>query len=323
MVERNLNDSLDQQLEQVDECGLLRTAFASSKVAANPVDLDRLIQNDRPKAQPRVENWFASNHLASMAVGICIFAAIGFFFLPSVNNEGSAFAWQDFRQHLENVSSIQFFESESFPGTDQPNEYRRVMILGKHRKRVEQGQPKNKLEQLRDTFKGQMGLETEPAHSILISDLRAGKAVSLEPDEKRCVLYTFQASVDREDKELLKNSGNAHPEVDFYSRLRNVPHDATTVLGKQKIDGREATGFGVECKWGLNSSRSEEYWIDDETLLPLKIVGRITPGKDSRRSAQTWTLTGFKFDQPLDEMLFSTEPPDGFTVEEGSIQGIE
>ena len=28
------------------------------------------------------------------------------------------------------------------------------------------------------------------------------------------------------------------------------------------------------------------------------------------------SLSEFKFDQPLDETLFSTEPPDGFAVEE-------
>ena len=36
-----------------------------------------------------------------------------------------------------------------------------------------------------------------------------------------------------------------------------------------------------------------------------------------------WVLTDFVFDEELDESLFSTEPPAGYTVETGKIIGIQ
>ena len=71
--------------------------------------------------------------------------------------------------------------------------------------------------------------------------------------------------------------------------------------------------------------RSEEYWVDPETRLPVKIVIMIKPSdaKDELHGAQIWTLSGFKFDQPLDEKLFSTDPPEGYLVEEDSVFGLK
>ena len=51
------------------------------------------------------------------------------------------------------------------------------------------------------------------------------------------------------------------------------------------------------------------FWIDQETGLPVRVeivhVGR----------GRTIIMDGFEFDVEFDESLFSTTPPEGYTIE--------
>ena len=110
------------------------------------------------------------------------------------------------------------------------------------------------------------------------------------------------------------SNGSSMPEVNFYRKIREVPAEKAKKLPERTIAGQVAAGFQIvernERPAGTDTWTGT-YWIDPRTKLPLRI-------EFSRRSTDPTMadsesiLTDFVFDAPLDEALFSTNPPAGY-----------
>ena len=72
-------------------------------------------------------------------------------------------------------------------------------------------------------------------------------------------------------------------------------------LGEKMIEGRLAHGFKTE---------TFEVWADKETELPLLIIIQHHNSPEPRRII----MSEFDFTTPLDEALFSTEAPAGYSL---------
>ena len=70
------------------------------------------------------------------------------------------------------------------------------------------------------------------------------------------------------------------------------------------------------------ATRSRTYWGDPETKLPRQIDIEYR-SVDAENGGQAGTITNIVFDAHMDESLFSTDPPKGYTVSKGGYVSFE
>lgn len=140
-----------------------------------------------------------------------------------------------------------------------------------------------------------------PGGTVNISDTDQGKMVSLDPKNKRMTVFN------------LANMAKGKAPTNFFSQLRSQLSDAQkkpgvqhTPLGEKEIGGRRAVGYRIS-----GQAQVITLWGDPKTGLPIRVETRV----DLIPKATT-TWTDFEFNVPVDESLFSTEPPAGYTVVE-------
>jgi outer membrane lipoprotein-sorting protein len=140
--------------------------------------------------------------------------------------------------------------------------------------------------------------EATPAGRVKIVDFQKGKMLLLNTEKKTAKVY----------------EQNIPDEVNIFSEIRKrikqaqqVGDESVEFLGKQKFDGEIAIGYRVREPPG-----DVTVWADAETLLPLRIEYSMTEmvGEES-----SYIITDIAFDVELDESLFSSEIPEGYTVE--------
>ena len=86
---------------------------------------------------------------------------------------------------------------------------------------------------------------------------------------------------------------------------RDRPDVKREPLGKKEIDGHRVVGFHVNTR-GMTLS----LWGDPKTGLPVR--AEMTMAMYAKVKS---TLSDFTFNMAMDESLFSTEPPPGYTVQ--------
>ena len=328
MNKRNPNDEHELQLKQLDADHLLQDALASDPIDGPNVHVDKLISlSKRPKkAAPiaRVNEFWSK--LIPAGIATIVLLAIGLIaFWPGRIDRKQASPATELIERIREVESLSYLITETTDDDDTTSVYRQVYILGKHLKREEVGEKKTIKRRLIDATLQLAGQELPPDFHYFISNAKTGMNVSVRPSTKSFVVLTKQITYNLNTGEEKESDIKPYPEVDFYSQFQEIPADATDDLGEKMIDGRRAIGFGVKKKQRLQE-RSEEYWVDAETKLPLRIVIALTEAQHPAGftlSAQKWVMSDFEFDCQLDESLFSTEPPDGYSVEDSSVMGID
>ncbi len=140
-----------------------------------------------------------------------------------------------------------------------------------------------------------MRMETQVAEggSTTVFDGTRGRMLTLDPARKSAIVFEM-----------------ANPKEDFVTKtvesLRNLPGKDAKPAGKERIGDVEAEGYRV-----VQDGLPVLAWVDPKTRLPLRIdvVARIG---DKEVKA---TLTDFRLDPPLDDALFRTEPPAGYSLQ--------
>ncbi len=86
-------------------------------------------------------------------------------------------------------------------------------------------------------------------------------------------------------------------------RLRSLPAQASRVLGRREIDGRTLDGFVAQ-----EDDATTTVWIDPQTsqLVRAEVEFAGTPDMNV-------ILSDFQLDVPLDDSIFSLEPPQDYT----------
>lgn len=79
-------------------------------------------------------------------------------------------------------------------------------------------------------------------------------------------------------------------------------------LGEQEKDGKVTVGFQVDVSVGVGREFGFTIWADPASKFPVEIEMDVPDGEG------TMVLKNYEFDIELDEELFSTDVPDGYTV---------
>ena len=87
---------------------------------------------------------------------------------------------------------------------------------------------------------------------------------------------------------------------------RDKPDVKREPLGEKDIDGRRVVGFRVNTNGTVMS-----LWGDPKTGLPIRAEMTMAMFANAKM-----TLSDFVFNLDMDESLFSTEPPAGYTVQD-------
>lgn len=98
-------------------------------------------------------------------------------------------------------------------------------------------------------------------------------------------------------------------QLDWLQRLKKAGDSPREELGEKTIDGRAAVGFVTS-----QANQTFTIWVDATTSEIIRIEHDF-PVEGS--SIQRVTMTDFRFNQALDEALFSFEVPQGYTVKQG------
>jgi outer membrane lipoprotein-sorting protein len=190
---------------------------------------------------------------------------------------GASPAFADFIKPILNARSVKFKTTMEHGSTITKAD---VMVLEPYRMREEQ-------------------LDANGITLIAIQDSDTGKILLLFPAQKRAIV----SYVANPKENIPQNFFTT-----FLAQLRDAQDDSCferTPLGEKEIDGRRAIGFRL-----VGYAMVIDLWGDPQTRLPIRAEGR----------AQSWPNIGwiasdFEFNVDLDESLFSTEPPPGYSVE--------
>jgi hypothetical protein len=231
-----------------------------------------------------------------------------------LNSAPRSIAFAQVVDHVQQTKTCQYTETRStIPRGDEPRgptTVAKVMILGRSRERKEwisstAGDP---------LPEGHMW--TQIALGISISDLAAGKLVLLDPKTKTFSETKTILGISPDDGKVHESTVKPVPEVDFYARIREFPADKAERLPEQEVAGKRVIGFRtVETieRAGGAETWTRTYWVDVAANVPVQI--ETTHETTNPRMGQSrWVLSDIVFDEPLDEALFSTDPPEGYAV---------
>jgi len=94
--------------------------------------------------------------------------------------------------------------------------------------------------------------------------------------------------------------------LDWLERLKKLGDQPDEELGEKTVDGRRVTGFVA-----TQGNRTFTIWVDAKT----NEIVRIEYDSPIEGPIQHIVMTDFRFNEPLDESLFSLDAPDGYTVQ--------
>jgi hypothetical protein len=129
---------------------------------------------------------------------------------------------------------------------------------------------------------------------IHIIDMRGEDAITVElkPAEKKAIVTKMIGFGPKNDPDI----------IDMVKRFEQ---ESTERLGTKKVDGKTLQGF----RYKPNEYNDFTVWVDPDTKLPVEIeLKHPTAG-------QTLYMDQFEFDFDLDESAFSTDVPEGYEVE--------
>ena len=137
---------------------------------------------------------------------------------------------------------------------------------------------------------------------VMIYDYGQGKSLTLVPASKQAIVLTMT--------KLPKGKIPIDKDPLGWLRLllldaRDRPDVKREPLGEKDIDGRRVVGFRVNTNGTVMS-----LWGDPKTGLPVRAEVTMAVFANAKM-----TLSDFVFNLDIDESLFSTEPPAGYTVQ--------
>jgi hypothetical protein len=138
---------------------------------------------------------------------------------------------------------------------------------------------------------------------VHIWDGRQGKSLSLLPDQKRATLST-EASTSEHKTPHGAQQDTAAVFRTLLLHACNRPGVKAESLGEKEIDGRRVVGVRITLPVAVMN-----VWGDPKTGLPYRIESTTRMMPDVQ-----FTWSDFEFNVPMEESLFSVEPPAGYRV---------
>ncbi|MBN1362116.1 MAG: hypothetical protein JW993_16090 [Sedimentisphaerales bacterium] len=142
---------------------------------------------------------------------------------------------------------------------------------------------------------------------VVISDLTAGRIVTLMESQKRAVVMEITNVPEDPSENQFNMFGEIRKRI---QEAQDAPDDSVTFLGEQRIEGRTVIGYHVK-----KPAVDLTIWADPETKLPVQLKSVSGP--------TTFTMTDIVFNVDLDESLFDLTIPDDYEVGTLHVDGSE
>ncbi len=137
---------------------------------------------------------------------------------------------------------------------------------------------------------------------IMIFDWGQGKSLTLTPAVKQAVVLTF---VNMPKDKIPKEKDPLGYLRSLLLDARDKPDVKREPLGEKDIDGRRVVGYRIASRGMVVS-----LWGDPKTGEPVRAEMTMAMFGGAKT-----TMSDFAFNVPMDESLFSTDPPAGYTVQ--------
>ena len=162
---------------------------------------------------------------------------------------------------------------------------------------------------------------------IHISDFKNHKLVSLDVKAKTITITDISNNKISVGEGTFVFGKIEPASAELYKELNEIASSTTmTKLPARKIGDKQVVGFVFEKKFEqkveqetFTETLKRIYWVDTSTKLPVRIDCSVTnnhPAAVAQKLVE-WMKYDFVFDAELDPKLFSTETPEGYTVEKG------
>jgi len=147
-----------------------------------------------------------------------------------------------------------------------------------------------------------------PGGAYTVTDLKSGRSMTIFPQQKKVMVIKI-TGLPQGAKDPMSNDSFGELQRRIEELRGSGPKDVEW-LGEKDFDGRPARGFHKRVE-GTDLT----VWADAETCLPVLMEMHYGSGPQQ----YFMTMSNFEFDVPLDPALFSTAVPEGYTVEERSM----
>jgi outer membrane lipoprotein-sorting protein len=114
---------------------------------------------------------------------------------------------------------------------------------------------------------------------------------------------------------LIRGYYNRMP-TNIYQIIRDIRKDEVRKLPAEKIDGKATEVFIAKFKMA-ELEQELKVWVDPKSELPLRLEMTYKVGLKQPEQRAVMDLV---FDQPVDEKLFSTEPPEGYKLRDEGVK---
>lgn len=275
-----------------------------------------VMQDARAEQSHSVASMIMAHRKTTLAAAGCLLVAAAAGWTLLVSGNGNV-AFAQVLQQLERVKTVQYTESRTSFGPggrpQGPTTVTKYWILGRSRQRQEivsttDGDP---LPEGQSWSKAPVGVAS-------VSNLVTGEMVSLDANKKTFSRVRAILSLDPETGEVNEEQPRPAPEVDFYRQIQEFPGDEAERLPARSVDGKQVVGFRtverIERPGGVDTW-THTYWISTAENLPVRIEIEFT-STHPQIGELRGVLSDIMFDEPLDESLFSTDPPEGYSMVE-------
>ncbi len=218
------------------------------------------------------------SRVAAAIVLVLAIAGVALWF----HGAGASYAFADFVKPILEVKTVKYKQTTEIKGPPAMTVISEWMIRDATRSRSEIRQPGGEIQ------------------SVEITDWSKGVSLCLIPAAKHATILEYG------------DTKNARNDPAMWLHILQMARDNKTAklhcepLGGKNINGRRGVGFRI----GTDQGASEDLWGDPQTGLPIRV--EMTTGINGNMKT---TITDFVFDAPMDESLFSVEPPAGYTVD--------
>lgn len=200
----------------------------------------------------------------------------------TIGTGATTVAWADVQNHIRSIQTMSFAMTMQMPNQPEMRMTMKIKEPGLMRQDMDSPQE---------------------AHNIF--NMQQEMGVMLVPAQKAAVRMSF-AGLDPAMKKKMD-------EQDFSQSFKKMLGENATEIGVREIDGRKAKGFHlVQGPMASMGMKNIEIWVDAATGAPVEMSMEFGPGKAK--------YTDFRFNEPMDDSLFSLEIPEGYEVKEMSIQ---
>ncbi len=253
-----------------------------------------------------------SGKIAAAVTGLAVVFALTLWFSLVGSNTSVAFA--EVQGRVARARSVQYVKITR----DKPREGKptgpewvvRVMILGRYLER-------------REIISVTAGDELEDGQewvvpisgAVSIRDAENGKNITLYPQTKSYSIATHYAQL-LDDWSVKTEKIKPFPEADFYQQMRRTPTKKAKTVPERMIGGKKVIGFRVEEKTTRErgvDTLMQTYWVDPDTKLPVQIES-VFISTDPFMGQSESVVKDIVFGAPLDEALFSIDPPEGYSA---------